>query len=326
MQIRLTRDVEELKAVLRDLHQSLEALKEDISRTDDFRAQDYCPAEVLTGTEKETAKRCRQLVEELTRNHYRVIEREKELRETVNRFTGNFSEQNTFHFRTRLATQEDFLDFASDLADFIDNDKIVEFERRSNKAYTDIIRQIGKEVADMMSREGAILRVINDINNDFVERNFAGVIKSISLRAMPSENKVMQLMQTIRDFNDEHEYSLGNLFEGITPFFVCRYPQTQSKDLVRWLSSVTNPYLHYGDFDPAGLNVFSNEFLPYLPGRGHYFVPDRLEEWLEKGNRERYDRQSLHLSPECEALPEVRRLVRLLHTYKRGVDQETLIR
>lgn len=208
---RLTRDVEELKAVLRDLHQSLEALKEDISRTDDFRAQDYCPAEVLTGTEKETAKRCRQLVEELTRNHYRLIEREKELREAVNRFTGNFSEQNTFHFRTRLTTQEDFLDFASDLADFIDNDKIVEFERRSNKAYTDIIRQIGKEVADMMSREGAILRVINDINDDFVERNFAGVIKSISLRAMPSENKVMQLMQTIRDFNDEHEYSLGNL-------------------------------------------------------------------------------------------------------------------
>lgn len=116
------------------------------------------------------------------------------------------------------------------------------------------------------------------------------------------------------------------LFEEITPLFVCRYPQTQSRDLVRWLSSVTNPYLHYGDFDPAGLNVFSNEFLPYLQGRGHYFVPDRLEEWLEKGNRERYDRQSLHLSPECEALPEVRRLVRLLHTYKRGVDQETLIR
>lgn len=63
----------------------------------------------------------------------------------------------------------------------------------------------------MMSREGAILRVIDDINNDFKERNFAGVIKSISLRAMPSENKVMQLMQTIRDFNDEHEYSLGHL-------------------------------------------------------------------------------------------------------------------
>ena len=70
------------------------------------------------------------------------------------------------------------MDFASELTDFIDNDKIAEFEQRSNKAYTDIIRQIGKEVSDMMSREGAIQKVINDINDDFVERNFAGVIKA----------------------------------------------------------------------------------------------------------------------------------------------------
>ena len=78
----------------------------------------------------------------MIRNHYRIIEWEKDLREAVNRFTGNFSEQNTFHFRTRLTTQDDFMDFASELTDFIDNDKIAEFEQRSNKAYTDIIRQI----------------------------------------------------------------------------------------------------------------------------------------------------------------------------------------
>lgn len=116
------------------------------------------------------------------------------------------------------------------------------------------------------------------------------------------------------------------LFEEITPLFVCRYPQTQSKDLVRWLASVSNQYIHFGDFDPAGLNVFSNEFLPYLQGRGHYFVPPGLEEWLAKGNRERYDRQSFLLSPECLVLPEVCRLVGLLQRYKRGLDQEMLIR
>lgn len=214
--LRLTREAEELKAVLRGLSLSLDALKEDIRQAKEFCEQDNCPAEVLAGAEKETSKRCKSLVEDLNRNHYRILEREKDLREAVNRFTGNFSEQNTFHFRTRLTTQDDFMDFASELTDFIDNDKISEFEQRSNKAYTDIIRQIGKEIADMMSREGAILRVISDINSDFVERNFAGVIKSISLRAMPSENRVMQLMQTIRDFNEEHLFSLGtfDLFSG----------------------------------------------------------------------------------------------------------------
>ena len=210
-QLRMAAEVAELKTVLNEMFHSLDELKDDIRRTQEFCDQDICPAEVHAGTEKETGKRCKQLVEELTRNHYRVIDRERELREAVNRFTGNFSEQNTFHFRTRLVTQDDFMDFTSELADFLENNLIAEFEQRSNKAYTDIIRQIGKEITDMMSREGAIKQIIADINDDFVERNFAGVIKSISLRAMASENRVMQLMQAICDFNEEHRYGLGSL-------------------------------------------------------------------------------------------------------------------
>lgn len=115
------------------------------------------------------------------------------------------------------------------------------------------------------------------------------------------------------------------LFEDIKPLFACRYPQTQSKDLVRWLASVPNPYLHFGDFDPAGLNIFSNEYLPHLMGRAHYFVPDEIEEWISKGNRERYDIQSFSLSAACMALPEVSNLMQLIHKYKRGVDQEAFI-
>jgi len=34
--------------------------------------------------------------------------------------------------------------------------------------------------------------------------------------------------------------------------FVSRYPQTQSKDLLNWLQSIPNPYLHFGDFDLTG--------------------------------------------------------------------------
>ncbi len=116
------------------------------------------------------------------------------------------------------------------------------------------------------------------------------------------------------------------LFNNITPLFVCRYPQTQSKDLIRWLAAIPNPYLHFGDFDPAGLNVFSNEYLPYLAGKAHYFVPDDIEEWLDRGSRERYDKQSFNLSPECLELPEVQKLVGLIHKHKRGLDQEVFIR
>lgn len=92
--------------------------------------------------------------------------------------------------------------FAADLKEFIDNDKIIDFERRSNEAYTDLIHRIGKETTDMLSKEGLIRKTISDINSDFVERNFAGVIKSIALQIVPSGNRIMQHFVTIKEFCD----------------------------------------------------------------------------------------------------------------------------
>ena len=53
---------------------------------------------------------------------------------------------------------------------------------------------------------------------------------------------------------------------------------------------------------------------------------DDIEEWLDRGSRERYDKQSFNLSPECLELPEVQKLVGLIHKHKRGLDQEVFIR
>ena len=118
----LVREAGEQRTVLDDLNRSLEELREDIRRTKEFCQQEDCPVELLSGAEKETGKRCKILVEDLIRNHYRIIEWEKDLREAVNRFTGNFSEQNTFHFRTRLTTQDDYREFTSAQTDINDND------------------------------------------------------------------------------------------------------------------------------------------------------------------------------------------------------------
>ena len=49
------------------------------------------------------------------------------------------------------------------------------------------------------------------------------------------------------------------LFKDIKPLFVCRYPQNQSKDLLKWLQSIPNSYLHFGDFDLAGIGIYLNE-------------------------------------------------------------------
>jgi hypothetical protein len=62
------------------------------------------------------------------------------------------------------------------------------------------------------------------------------------------------------------------LFEGtIGParlLFVSRYPQ--SSDLRSWLQTIPNRYVHFGDFDLAGIRIFLSEFHAYLGSAAKY--------------------------------------------------------
>ena len=129
-----------------------------------------------------------------------------------------------------------------------------------------------------------------------------------------------------------------HLFEGYaTPIlFVSRYPQ--SGDLVAWLKSIPNRYLHFGDFDLAGISIFLTEFripidgTPDSGGRTEFFIPDGIEELLEKGSPERYQDQVERFQTLLERLlslaphdTQLRHLVSLIHSHRRGYDQEGLL-
>ena len=63
--------------------------------------------------------------------------------------------------------------------------------------------------------------------------------------------------------------------------FVSRYPQ--STDLRKWLCSIPNHYLHFGDFDLAGINIFLFEFQQYLgKERSSYLIPDDISKTLSR--------------------------------------------
>jgi len=66
----------------------------------------------------------------------------------------------------------------------------------------------------LQSKEADIIEVINNINKDFVKKNFVGVIKSIELRVVQSANEVVHLLTEIKKFNVESINDLGeaNLF------------------------------------------------------------------------------------------------------------------
>ncbi len=112
--------------------------------------------------------------------------------------------------------------------------------------------------------------------------------------------------------------------DGVAPLLlVSRYPQ--SKDLGSWLQDIPNPYVHFGDFDLAGVHIFLNEFYARLGERASFFVPDDIEERLAAGSRERYDTQFPRFGkmevPDSRVLP----LVQLIHRYQKGYDQEGYI-
>jgi len=114
--------------------------------------------------------------------------------------------------------------------------------------------------------------------------------------------------------------------DGVPPLLlVSRYPQ--SRDLVTWLQEIPNFYVHFGDFDLAGIHIYLTEFYRHLgPKRSAFFVPADIEQRLSaSGSRERYQAQFERFGkmevPDSRVLP----LVQLIHRYQKGYDQEGYI-
>jgi hypothetical protein len=93
----------------------------------------------------------------------------------------------------------------------MDNNKIEEFRQRTSAHYKDILGRISTELGNLMKRRSEVDGVIADINRDFVEKNFAGVIRRIELRATDSSDRLMQLLMSIHHYTVEHAMTIGEL-------------------------------------------------------------------------------------------------------------------
>ena len=106
--------------------------------------------------------------------------------------------------------------------------------------------------------------------------------------------------------------------------FVSRYPQ--STDLRRWLCAIPNHYLHFGDFDLAGINIFLVDFQQYLgKERSSYLIPDDVESRLKSSSRKRYDEQYNRFKSIKSEVPELQHLIDLIHRERKAYDQEGYI-
>ena len=156
-----------------------------------------------------THQDCQQLLIQLRGTVNQKRDSIDKLKDMVVSFNRYFKPQNAFHFNTMPVTDSEYLQIAVDLQDFMDNNKIEEFRRRTSEHYKDILGRVSTEIGALMKRRSDVDGVILDINRDFVEKNFTGVIKSIELRANESSDKLMQLLMSIHDYTVENALSIG---------------------------------------------------------------------------------------------------------------------
>lgn len=165
--------------------------------------------------QSQSALPCTDLVVQMRGVINKKRQKTDDLKRTVNSFNTHFGANNTFHFITPQY-DEDYLAFALNLQEFIENDKIEEYRVRVSEHYNTILRSVSREVGMLMNHSAEIKAIINDVNRDFQERNFAGVIRSIELKAEESSDRMMLLLRSIRDFTEENSLAIGelNLFSG----------------------------------------------------------------------------------------------------------------
>ena len=129
----------------------------------------------------------------------------------------------------------------------------------------------------------------------------------------------MENFRMIRQQRNLFEQCIGT----VRLLFVSRYPQ--STDLRSWLQIIPNRYVHFGDFDLAGIHIFLTEFHAHLGARSSFIIPQDIEERLAKGSLERYNDQYARYNRISSDITEVQSLIDLINKYHRCYDQEGYI-
>lgn len=210
--------VDSLNALINDQETLLRETQEDMDEFNMFSQTEVFsklgPEDMKINEQLKVDRRLKALIADLNDKSFSIRNKTDELRAAIGRFLSYFSSSNVFGFKTNLIDNADYFQFAENLKEFLEEDKITEYEKRTNEHFASLIAQIGKETTELVSKEAIIQKVITDINKDFEERNFAGVIKSINLRLSSSANRIVMLLSEIRSFNNEHLTTLGtsNLF------------------------------------------------------------------------------------------------------------------
>lgn len=113
------------------------------------------------------------------------------------------------------------------------------------------------------------------------------------------------------------------LFQGLKCFFVSFYPREQHSYFIEWLQKQPNNYVHYGDFDFAGIHIYQSQYKKYVSGESRYLVPSGLLPLFRRyGKRALYNNQ-LSLQALIKADESgISELLEIIKREHKGLEQE----
>lgn len=201
---------------LADKKLKLDGVRQGLDEAKGYVQCDTCPSFIHEVYEIRTKEGCAVIVDRIKQIVTEIYQAESKLKEATNDFKRYFSERNTFKFPASFDTTKDYMAYAESVDDFVANDKIKDFEKWTSKAYIDILSRVWRDFSDLMAHESDIMKVVKDINYDFTQKTFAGVIRGIELRLERSNQTLIAQLQSIYEFWAEHQFDIGeaNLFSG----------------------------------------------------------------------------------------------------------------
>jgi hypothetical protein len=212
---KLNIELNDLQELISSLKTKINSFKSDLLEFDSFNKTEIylsIPDKFKEAKdENKSDKNCRSLIREINQTVYSLIDKQNKLKEEITQFTGNFSADNIFKFKTNFTRTDEYLQFADELNEFIEENKIERFEKDVNERFAYIVLSIGKETENLMSKSGEIQKTITKINNDFIAKgSFVTAIKKIELRWVESSNKIVAYLLNIQQFKNENPFLGGN--------------------------------------------------------------------------------------------------------------------
>ena len=116
----------------------------------------------------------------------------------------------------------------------------------------------------------------------------------------------------------------SRFFEGKKVLFV--FINAANAYPLQWIEDKENEYIHFGDYDLAGVNIYLNKVLPRLKkAKSHsMLIPNNIEELLSKSKNSDLYRDQIGYKNLITSDEKINNLIKLIHKYKRGFEQEGL--